>query len=698
MSELLIELFGEEIPARMQARGAQEFARLLAENLTKAGLAFDSCEGHVTPRRLAAVVRGLPLQQEDMREERRGPRLGAPDAAVTGFVGSLGMTDPGQLQQRDGYYWAVIERKGQATLDALPGLIDAAIRGLVWPKSMRFADGEFMWVRPLHSILAIFDGQALAGRFSFGGGQPDLTYGDVTYGHRFMAPGAFRVSSFAEYKKGLYDAHVILDRDERKAEILRQLNEAAAKLGLTVKEDIGLLEEVTGLVEWPVAYVGMIDAAFLELPIEVLVTSMRTHQKYFALLDKQGKLARFAVVANRTTRDGGQKVVAGNERVLRARLSDARFFWEQDLKIPLSQRVDDLRNVTFHAKLGTMWDKTQRVERIVRRLANDIVPVQTEAACQAATLAKADLTTGMVGEFPELQGIMGGYYAGQGEVGAAIRDHYRPLGPDDDISTLPASSAILALADKLDSLAGFFSINEKPTGSKDPYALRRAALGVIRLLIENQAMSGIRVPLGQLLAYAVHGYCADPESSDSAALSVRESLLDFIFDRLAVYLREKQGTRYDIVEAVFSLRQEDDLGRIRARAQALSEFVGTPDGENLLAAYRRANNILTIEHKKDGGGAFVAEPEESLLQETEEKALFAALTAFRNAAPSWLESGQYQPMMQAMAQMRGAVDAFFKNVKVNADEPALRLNRLRLLRALIATADGVADFSKIQEG
>lgn len=685
MAELLIELFMEEIPARMQVRAADDFAQLVTGKLNAAGIGFTSATAHSTPRRLALVVEGLPTAQADVREEKKGPRVGSPEQALAGFLKSAGLISIDQAEQRDTgkgiFYFAVIEKKGGATIDALPALIDAAIRELPWPKSMRWGANDFRWVRPLHSIIALFDGAVIPGTLTLG--TKSIAYGNQTQGHRFLSPDPFTVSSFADYQGRLMKAHVILDRAHRKRLILADAQKAATAEGFVLKDDPGLLEEVAGLVEWPVVLTGAIDTRFMDVPAEVLTTSMRTHQRYFALETADGKLApRFVVVANRTTIDGGKAVVAGNERVLRARLSDAKFFWDQDLKVKLEARLPGLKDITFHAKLGSLYQRVERMAALSKAIAQALNydASEIEQAEIAAWLSKADLTTGVVGEFPEVQGIMGRYVAyHEGlapAVAEAIADHYKPMGQGDRVPTDKVSVAV-ALAEKIDTLVAFFAIDEKPTGSRDPFALRRAALGVIRLIVEN----GLRVKLGSLLMAA------------GATKSVADELLSFFNDRLKVSLKER-GVRHDLIDAVLALGGEDDLNRLLARVDALSGLIASDDGINLLAAAKRASNILRIEEKKDGPHDGAVDP--ALLSLDEEKALFMALTAASATAAPRLEAEDFTGVMAAFAHLRAPVDAFFEKVTVNAPDAAIRANRLRLLSHIRGTLNLIADFSKIE--
>ncbi|WP_225768677.1 glycine--tRNA ligase subunit beta [Inquilinus sp. Marseille-Q2685] len=729
MAEFLLELFSEEIPARMQARAAEDLKTLVTYALKAAGLTFDRAEAFVTPRRLALVVDGLPAARPDVVEERKGPKVDAPQQAIDGFLKSTGLTLD-RCEQRDtpkGKIWfANLTIPGGPTAELLPEVIRKAILGLPWPKSMRAAEEVVRWVRPLHHVLALFDGRLVPFRYDLnkpdidGSGEGAKTAVDSTVGHRFLAPGRITVAGFADYKAKLLDAYVVLDREERKALIREQVEAQAKAAGLALRDDPGLLEEVAGLVEWPVAHLGRIDEAFMEVPEEVLVTSMRTHQRYFALEGADGKLAaRFAVVANTETRDGGATVVAGNERVLRARLSDAKFFWDQDRKAPLESRVKDLEPIIFHAKLGSVAQKVERMAALAAWLAQKL-GADPSRADRAARLAKADLTSGMVGEFPELQGLMGRYYAlAQGEapdVAEAIADHYKPVGPSDRCPTAPVSIAV-ALADKLDTLAGFFAIDEKPTGSRDPYALRRAALGVIRLVIENRAA----LPLREAFATAhrlyesgaAPGYARLEQSRDGSGrvpeavpgsrppatplrdqVTVVEELLSFIADRLKVAMREK-GVRHDLIDAVFAVGAEDDLLRLLGRAEALAGFLGSEDGANLLTAYRRAGNIVRIERKKDGVEGF-GSVDPARFAMAEERALFERLEADVQPLKTALAAGDFAGAMSTLAGWRPAVDAFFDAVLVNDPDSALRRNRLALLEDLARSMDAVADFSKVE--
>ena len=694
MAELLLELLSEEIPARMQARAGADLARLVTERLQEAGLEHDSAEAYAGPRRLALVVEGLPTRQPDVTEEQKGPRVGAPEKAIDGFLKSVGLASLDQCETRQirghGFHFAITHRAGAATAALLPALLGDAVAALAWPKSMRWGAGAARYIRPLHGVLALFDGVPLEGVLLLGG--VPLPLGAVTRGHRFMAPAPITVADFADYRTKLRAAFVVLDAAERRVLIETQAAVLAAADGLVVKADPALLDEVAGLVEWPVALMGRIDDDFMDLPPEVLSTAMRAHQKYFSLLGPDGSLApRFIAVANVAATDGGAAIMAGNERVLRARLADARHFWDRDRAATLASRVPALGGMVFHAKLGTLDQKADRLAALAVEIARHVPGAGKDQVRSAARLAKADLTTEMVGEFPELQGVIGRYYAGaDGEAPAvadAIAEHYGPLGPNDACPTAPVSAAI-ALADKIDTLVGFFAIGERPTGSRDPYSLRRAALGVIRLVIEN----GLRLPLAGMFRHAGQLYA---ESLAHAPGEVKAGgLLEFFADRLKVHLRER-GVRHDLIAAVFALGDEDDLVRLLARVAALDRFLASDDGANLLTAYRRARNIVAIEEKRDRA-RYDGSPALSQFAEAEEIALHGALAEAEAAARAALAGEDFAGAMTAVARLRPPVDAFFDHVRVNADDPELRANRLRLLARIPKTLSGVADFSHIE--
>ena len=684
MPQLLLELLSEEIPARMQAQAARDLERLAREKLAEAGLLPEALTTFAGPRRLTLAAEGLPPAQSDRTEERKGPRVGAPDQAIDGFLRSTGLTRD-QLTDRDGVWFAVIARKGRPTPEIVAEIVEAIVRGFPWPKSMTSGTSKLRWVRPLRRILCTFDGEVVPIDIE------GMKSGDLSQGHRFMGSRqAFRARTFEEYADGLSKNSVVLDAKERKARIVDAARTLCFARNLELVEDEGLLDEVAGLTEWPVPIMGDMDPAFLDLPPEVIRTSMRVHQRYFAVRHPQtGKLApHFIAIANIQATDGGKTIAEGNARVLTARLKDAQFFWENDKakaadgQANFDRWLEKLKGVTFHAKLGTM---AERVERIVA-LATDVaryINVDQRIAGEAARYAKADLASGMVGEFPELQGVMGGYYARASglpvEIAEAVRDHYKPAGPSDDVPTAPVTLAV-ALADKLDTLAGFFAIGEKPTGSRDPYALRRAALGVIRILLSG----GIRAPLRQLFAGA----------QAPAPIPVDE-LAAFFADRLKVQLRD-EGRRHDLVDAVFALG-DDDLVRIVARVEALDGFLKTEDGKNLLAGYKRAANILKAEAKKNPAEAegYSGPVDPKLLAAEEEKSLHAALEAAAPKVATELQAEHFEAAMAALAGLRAPVDAFFDRVLVNADDAAVRQNRLRLLAQVQRAMGQVADFSLV---
>ena len=677
MAELLLEILSEEIPARMQLRAAADLARLVSDALKKEGLTVERCEAFATPRRLALVIDGLPTAQPDIREELKGPKVGAPDKAIEGFLGSVGLTRDQLVEtetKKGTFLMAIIEKTGRPTTDVIADIVPNVIRSFPWPKSMRWGSGTLAWVRPLQGILCLFDGEVV--HMDVDG----TVSGNRTIGHRFMGTESFAVDDFADYEAKLADGKVTLRTDDRKKVIAEGVAAAAAAQGLSPIEDAGLLEEVAGLVEWPVVLMGDIDQDFMDVPEEALISAIKKHQKYLTFRNPQtGKLApHFAVVANLEAYDGGDAIVAGNERVLRARLADTKFFWDQDLKNTLESRVAALDDIVFHQKLGTVGDKVRRVAELAKEIAPQ-VGADAEKAFRAAGLSKADLTTGMVSEFPDLQGLMGSYYAVQdGEdaaVAAAVGDHYKPQGPGDTCPTAPETIAV-SLADKIDTLVGFFNIDEKPTGSKDPFALRRAALGTIRLVLENN----LRINLQGLF--------------DAAGSQGNIGLMDFFADRLKVHLRE-QGVSHDLVTAVFALGGEDDLVRLINRVNALQAFVTTEAGADLLSAYTRATNIVRIEEKKDDT-RYNGDVDASKLVQEEEKVLFADLGAAVATAQGALAKESYDDAMAAIAALRAPVDAFFDKVTVNAQDADSRANRLRLLSQIQSTLNQVADFSQIE--
>ena len=703
MPDLLLELFCEEIPARMQAQAADDLRRLVTDALVARGLTYAGAAAFATPRRLALHVADLPAAQPDMREERKGPKVGAPDAAVAGFLKSAGLAslDQAKVQsepKKGDFYVAVIERRGRPAIDVLAEVLPSVIEGFPWPKSMRWGEASsspssLRWVRPLHSILATFGPETEDPDivpFSVGG----IASGNLTRGHRFMAPAAFAVRRFDDYGPALERAKVVLDPARRRDIIRYDARTLAQAQGFELVEDDALLAEVAGLVEWPVVLMGAFEAAFLDIPPEVIRATIRANQKCFVL--KQGdKLAnRFILVANIEASDGGAAIAAGNARVVRARLSDARFFWEADLAVKLEERLPKLDPIVFHAKLGTQGERVARL----RKLAADLAPMvgaDPKEAERAAALCKADLVSEMVGEVPELQGLMGRYYAAHGgesqAVAVACEDHYRPVGPSDRVPSEPVSIAV-ALADKLDTLVGFWAIGETPTGSKDPYALRRAALGVIRLILEN----GLRLPIltGGAMALLRADKFAGLAQEDRIALL--KSLLGFFAERLKVYLRESKA-RHDLIDAVFGSRGSDDFTLVVRRIGVLGAFLASDEGANLLAGYRRAANILKSEEKKTPTEApLFAQPFNlGLVAAPAEKALAARLAIAAPEAADSIRREDFQSAMRVLASLREPVDLFFDEVTVNAPDPALRLNRLRLLNGFRNAVHEVADFARI---
>ena len=700
MPQFLLELRSEEIPARMQAKACADLEKLARQKLEAASLSFGTLEGYVTPRRLALKVDGLPEKQPDTREEKKGPKLDAPQKAIDGFLRSVGLSSIDEAEQRETekgtFLFHVREIAGRPTAEVLAEMAAELPVELPWPKSMRWAQTTARYVRPLHGVLALFDGEGVPGRLDLGRGEA-LDFTTQTRGHPFMAPEPFAAADFADYRAKLEAAGVVLSHADRRERIRAEAERVAAAEGLRLRHDDGLLDENAGLTEWPVVLLGRIEDRFMALPPEVLQVSMRTHQKYFATETPAGDLAnRFIVVANIQTPDNGAAIVAGNERVLRARLADAEFFWQTDRQQPLRDRVGQLHEVVFQEQLGTLHDKVERMQTLAAALAEP-VGADRDKARSGAYLAKADLTTGMVDEFPELQGLMGSYYAeadGEApEVVRAVNQHYSPLGPSDACPSAPESVAV-ALADKLDTLTGFFAIQEKPTGSKDPYALRRAALGVVRLVTDNRLRVGLRAALQE-----AHRLLPEGVRRNSDANTVADEVLAFLTDRLKVVLRDR-GVRHDLIAAVFAVERpeggpEDDLVRLLARVDALRAFLESDDGANLLVAYRRAANIVRIEEKKDKQAYDTAVAEDAL-QETAEAELFRALTAAAKQANAALGREDFQAAMQALADLRAPVDAFFEGVTVNAQDQTLRANRLRLLKRIGTTLAQVADFSKIE--
>jgi glycyl-tRNA synthetase beta chain len=698
MPDLLLELLSEEIPARMQAKAAEDLKKLVTDRLVDAGLVYEAARAFVTPRRLTLAVEGVPARQPDLKEEKRGPRVGAPAPAIQGFLKSAGLSslDQAQVQKdpkRGDFYVALIDRPGRAAIEVIAEILPEVMRGFPWPKSMRWGAGALSWVRPLHSIVATFGPQTE---------EPDIVpftvdgiaAGNVTAGHRFMAPVPFSVRRFEDYRDKLEKAKVVLDPARRAEIILADARNLAFAQGYELVEDSGLLAEVAGLVEWPVALMGAFEPEFLALPPEVVRATIRNNQKCFVLRDaSSARLAsKFILVANMQAADGGKAIVAGNERVIRARLADAKFFWDSDLKVPLEERLPKLKAIVFHEKLGTQYQRVERIARLARELAPHVKADPAKAE-RAAWLCKTDLVTEMVGEFPELQGVMGKYYAEeQGEdeaVAHAIEDHYKPQGPNDLVPADPVSVAV-ALADKLDTLVGFWFADEKPTGSKDPYALRRAGLGIIRLIISNE----LRIPLKHCIREAWKEHASRDTGATAQPDNFIADLIGFFADRLKVQLRE-QGARHDLVDAVFALAGQDDLLLIVRRVDALAKFLDTEDGKNLLAGYRRAVNIIRIEEKKDNA-SYTGTPDPQLYAQADERALAAGIDAARHEASAAVAREDFAGAMAAIAKLRPAVDAFFDKVTVNVDDPAVRANRLRLLNQIREATLAVADFSKIE--
>ncbi|MEP3278936.1 MAG: glycine--tRNA ligase subunit beta [Stappiaceae bacterium] len=742
MPDLLLEIFCEEIPARMQPRAAEDLKKGVTNALVDSGLTYEGAKAFSTPRRLALQVAGLPAKSPDTREERKGPRVGAPEKAVEGFLRGAGLTSIDQAtvvsdEKKGDFYVAITEKSGREAQTIINDFMPEIIRKFPWPKSMKWGSGTLRWVRPLHSVVCTFGPETE---------EPDVlqfdlegvSVGNTTFGHRFMSDGPITVRRFEDYAAKLEKAKVVLDGDRRRDMIKHDALDRALALGLELVEDEGLLREAAGLVEWPVVLVGQFPEAFLEMPDEVIRTSIREHQKCFVMKDPNtGRLAnRFVLVSNIEATDGGKAVVAGNERVINARLSDAKFFWETDLKTPLEDRIGRLKDIVFHEKLGTVADRVQRLRRLAREIA-PLVDAEPEQADRTALLAKADLVSDMVFEFPELQGLMGRYYAlAQGEaaeVAAAIEDHYKPAGAADQVPQEPVAIAV-ALADKLDILAGFWAIDEKPTGSKDPFALRRAALGIISIILDNDLRIPLRVVLTQSLrrnladiaaargenalkdlpflsegkggsvvkdvfsfvskaADAVLDKVSDSVPETALEKGVIDDLVSFFADRLKVVLREK-GARHDLIDAVFAVEGQDDIALIVKRVEALGRLLDTEDGVNLLAGSKRASNILRVEEKKDGR-AFEGSPDVSLLVEPAEKELADAIEKARQEARTSISAENFQGAMTALADLRAPLDRFFDDILVNVDDPAVRENRLKLLSEIRDATRDVANFSLI---
>ena len=732
MSELLIELFSEEIPARMQVKAAEDLRGLITNGLVEAGLTYEGARQHATPRRLVLSVEGLADKAKDVSEERKGPRVDAPQAAIDGFLKSTGLSLEQLTKQDDKkgqFYMATIKKPGRATTDVVAEILPTAIRNFPWPKSMRWGSGTLRWVRPLQSIICTFDGEVVPLEVD------GIKSGNTTRGHRFLSSGEVSVKRYDDYDMALAKRHVIVDEKARMEAIRHDAKNLALAQGLELIEDEALLKEVAGLVEWPVALMGAFDEAFLSVPPEVIITTIKNNQKCFCLKDKDGKLAnKYILVSNQIASDGGNEIIRGNNKVIAARLSDAKFFWDQDRKTKLEDLSPKLDKITFHAKLGSQGERVKRIEALAGEIAKTI-GADVEKARLAARLCKADLVSGMVGEFPELQGLMGYYYAlDQGvdaEVAEAMRDHYKPQGPSDSIPVSKVGMAV-ALADKLDTILGFWAIDEKPTGSKDPYALRRSAIGVIRILLSanlklkinrftSLTLASERVGAkileakklleaaqtlessGQFagLSHAIKENVVAPETGSKFAddtldwsWQVTLDAMNFFADRLKVYLKD-QGARHDLIDAVFSLGGQDDLLMVTRRVEALSKFLDTDDGKNLLAGVKRASNILRIEEKKDNK-VYRGDVNPGQLIKGEEKSLHSAISQASALARKAVEHEDFEGAMKAIAKLRVPVDEFFEGVTVNDKDATFRENRLRLLNRIREATSEVADFSKIE--
>ena len=709
MPDFLLELFSEEIPARMQARAAEDLRKRVTDALVGAGLLYEGAKAFVTPRRLTLAVKGVPVRQPDVEEEKKGPRVGAPEGAIQGFLRAAGLKSVGEAKimpdKKGDFYLALIEKPGRPAIEVIAEIVPEVVKTFPWPKSMRWGEqsaqpGSLGWVRPLHSIVATFGPETE---------EPDIVAfavdgiaaGDETRGHRFMAPQPFKVRRFEDYAAKLEKAKVVLDPERRKEIILADAKNLAFAQGYELLEDAGLLAEVAGLVEWPVVLMGSFDQAFLAMPPEIVRATIRNNQKCFVLRDPRTSqlVGRFILVANIEAEDGGKAIIAGNERVIRARLADAKFFYDTDLKnwrdVPLEDRLSKFKHIVFHEKLGTQAERIARIERLAGELA-PMVGADAEKTKRAARLAKADLLTEVVGEFPELQGLMGKYYAlAQGEdasVAAACEEHYRPLGPNDRVPSDPVSVAV-ALADKIDTLVGFWVNDEKPTGSKDPYALRRAALGVIRIGLSS------KINLSPRGLFGMHVRRFRPNLSDVEIAEVADSFQAFFEERLKVQLRD-DGARHDLVDAVLDVGGgEAGLVSIVRRVDALRKFLDTEDGKNLLTGYKRATNIIRIEEKKDGH-RYIDRPDQARYRQEEEKALARAIDTVREKASGAVHREDYEAAMREMAELRPCVDAFFDKVTVNVAEGTekkeLRENRLKLLNQIRVATEAVADFSCIE--
>ncbi len=691
MTDLLFELFSEEIPARMQAQASEELVKRLTAALDENRLEYGEITPFVTPRRLAVKVSDMADTQPDREVERKGPKVNAPEGAISGFCRSVGM-EVGDLEVRskgdDEFYFAVIREKGKSAAVALKDILEALLADFPWPKSQRWGDYGMHWVRPLRNIMCLFGDEVVPVQFGH------LSANNITFGHRFLAPDPIVIDLPKNYESKLEAAHVVACADKRRDAIAEQAAAAALKQGISIKPDDGLLAEVNGLVEWPTCLIGQFEEDFLALPPEVLILEMKHHQKYFACLDGESKLSRyFLLVSNMVAKDDGAKIVHGNQRVLRARLEDGRFYWEQDKHKPLEAWRPALEKMIFHAKLGSVAEKADRIASLAAFLAIYVPHANLEKAGRVAKLCKSDLVSGMVGEFPELQGVMGRYYAlEQGEeadVADAIRDHYKPAGAEDDVPNQPLGITV-ALADKLDSLVGLFAAGEKPTGSKDPFALRRAALGIIRIIFDNQ----LRLPLKLAIENAMSKYPSSLFKGQDKDALVQE-LLGFFSDRIKVLLKE-DGVRHDLIEAVFDGGSEDDIVRLVARVRALEAFLVTDDGANLLAAYTRAGNIVAKEEKKDNVAYDKERPDADLLIEDPEKELFEVVERLWDELDTLIGNEDDDATMKALVSLRAPVDTFFEEVTVNAEDADTRRNRLRMLANVRTLMNRVANFKMIE--
>ena len=695
MPQLLLELLSEEIPARMQSRAAQDLLRLVGNGLKAGGLEIGEGQAFATPRRLTVVIEDVPPMSPAIAEERKGPRVGAPDKAIEGFLRGAGLSSIDHAEvvsdpKKGDFYVARIDKPGRPASEIIAEIVPETAAKFPWPKSMRWGSGNFQWVRPLHSVLCLFDGQVVP--FEIAG----LSSGNATRGHRFHGGEPFTVEDFEDYGRQLQAARVLLPATERAAMIAEDARQLAEDAGLELVEDEALLNENAGLTEWPVTLMGTFDEDFLEVPAECLITSMKSHQKCFSLRDPEtGQLAnRFILVSNLIAADDGLQITEGNEKVIRARLSDAKFFWDHDLKRPLDEMASDLEGITFHAKLGTQKDRVERIAELAYKIAG-AVDADPESARRAAQLCKADLVSEMVGEFPELQGLMGRYYAERGgikpDIARAIELHYKPKGPSDTVPLEEEgdqTALAVALADKLDTLVGFWAINEKPTGSGDPYQLRRAALGVIRIALDNDLRLSLTRKITRSVELFAQQHRVAPETT-----AIIDDLLTFFADRLKVHLRD-EGRRHDLIDAVFALPGQDDIALIVKRVEALTDFLETDDGANLLAGVKRATSILAIEEKKDNR-PYEGDPEGPLLSEPAERALAAAIAKVKFDTEAAINVENFEGAMRALAELRAPVDKFFEDVTVNAPDKALRENRLKLLSEIRTATHAVADFSKI---